>query len=180
LVCLHLYPRPFVPTSSPHSNSTSLRPDPYSSHPPRSRKDPPTSRFQALQIERLGMVHDLSRRRTPRRLLRLVTHIRGLLLSRRRKIWLLRGIQISVWREDVPGGQQAYYLPRCQCECGVSSGHCIVSVRGCKGPDADYVTAVCTHHARGDFEGCSEGGICWVSYPLLTCKRGEGKLLTRR
>ena len=98
---------------------------------------PPPSRFQNLLFQRQRMAHHLQSRGSSRRLLWLVPHLRRLLIPRRGQIWVLRGLQIRLRRQDVPQRQQDSRLSRGVGVCRVPGGYRAVSFGGDQGEDAD-------------------------------------------
>ena len=118
---------------------------------------PPPSRLQNLLFQHQRLAHDLQSRGSPRRLLRLVPHLRRLLIPRRGQIWLLRGLQICLRRQNVPQRQQNRRLPRRVGVGGVPRGHRAVSIGGDQGEDADDYSSLRQHAAGRVGQGDGEG-----------------------
>ena len=119
---------------------------------------PPSSRLQNLLLEHRRLAQHLQSRRDPRRFLRLVAHLRGLLVPRRGQVRLLRSVQVHLRRQNVPQRQQDGRVPR-----GVRLGrvprrHRAVSVGGDQGEDADDYPSVREHPAGRMGQGDGQGG----------------------
>lgn len=125
-------------------------------------KMPPPSRRDPLHLEPPSLARHLRQRRPPRRLLRLVPHLRRLLLPRRRQIRLLRALQEPLRRENIPERQQDRRLPRRLGQRRVPGRYGTLSLRGDQGEDADDGAAVCEYVKGRVGEGGEEGGV-WGS-----------------
>lgn len=110
-------------------------------------KMPSPGRLKTLLLQPLRLAHHLRERRPARRLLRLVPHLRRLLLPRRRQIRFLRDLQEPVRREMVPQCQQNGRLPWSLGLRRIVGRPGPVSVRGRQSQDADDRAAVCIYVA---------------------------------
>lgn len=135
---LHLFPAAQL-TKHRVSNRTYS----YRHNTPRPRQVPSPSRSKDLHIQHLRMALHLRQGRHPRRLLRLVTHLPGLLPPRRRQIRPLRVLQALVRRHALPTIEPHPGLPRRIRIGRILCRHGPLPAGGDQGPHADHPAAVC-------------------------------------